>query len=123
MSQKSYPREMPPQWLYTHNRPGIKVCDKCGQQFPKPSRICVIETQVNWFRGDDEVTALCEPCAKLAGHTPPPSKAEKQLVNLQNHRKALAAQVAVLKPGKELRKAILCLSGVERRLAELEKTK
>jgi hypothetical protein len=49
-------------------RRDTRTCDDCGQVH-KHHR-CVITEQVNWMRGDDEVTFLCISCAVKRGIVP-----------------------------------------------------
>lgn len=47
------------------NRPyfvGRPCGGKCGRKFAATSPVVVVEEKVNWFRGDDEVTAYCPDC-------------------------------------------------------------
>lgn len=63
----SYPRKMTAEKSRTQNRPGClgKPCDGgCGHVFARNEVLFTQETQVNWFRGDDEVAFYCESCAK-----------------------------------------------------------
>uniref|UniRef100_A0A6M3IXV7 HNH endonuclease n=1 Tax=viral metagenome TaxID=1070528 RepID=A0A6M3IXV7_9ZZZZ len=59
---RRYPR--PGKWEKTsrQERPGIKACTGCARPFGKKEVFRLRETQVNWFRGDDEVEALCPAC-------------------------------------------------------------
>ena len=66
MSNRSYPRVGGNSTGYTGYR---KTCEICL----KPNRK-VIEIQVNWFRGDDELLNICDSCKK--------GKAEKELIDL-----------------------------------------
>ncbi len=38
-------------------RPGLRVCSVCNKQFKPKEYFTIEETQVSWFRGDDEVRA------------------------------------------------------------------
>jgi len=38
-------------------------CDRCGQTLGKDKPFWRRETQVSWFRGDDEVKVLCLSCS------------------------------------------------------------
>ncbi|GAI26522.1 unnamed protein product [marine sediment metagenome] len=55
---------MPEEWATLANRPGCTSCNKCARRFVKGEEFCIRETQVSWFRGDDEVVVLCADCAK-----------------------------------------------------------
>jgi hypothetical protein len=46
----------------TSNRPGIKQCDACKNSFKSRERFTVVEEQVSWSRGDDEVYAYHTTC-------------------------------------------------------------
>ncbi len=59
---KKYPFVLPPVRCESWSRPGIKSCSKCHLPFKRKERIVVVETQVNWFRGDDEVVAYHDQC-------------------------------------------------------------
>lgn len=63
MADKKYPREI---WstATTLNRPGLKSCKACGIKFDKGERFAVLERQVDWFRGNDEVEAYHKPCVE-----------------------------------------------------------
>jgi hypothetical protein len=60
-----FPRTMPGIHTTARKRPGFvgKICaGGCGTLFGRSSKIVVVETQVNWFRGDDECVAYCPDC-------------------------------------------------------------
>lgn len=67
---RSYPRRMPPKWLtidtFMAKYRTDARCTSCGRRFQKGDRALVTETQVNWFRGDDESEYLCDQCAQGA---------------------------------------------------------
>ncbi len=65
LPQKKYPIVNPPIFCEAWNRPGIKFCTKCHDAFQRKDKIAVIETQVSWFRGDDEVEAFHKTCYAL----------------------------------------------------------
>ena len=44
------------------------TCDLCRAPIPRGKGCVVIEVQVGWFRGDDEVFLLCRQCG-ADGHT------------------------------------------------------
>lgn len=44
------------------------TCDLCRASIPRGRGCVVIEVQVGWFRGDDEVFLLCRDCGRQ-GHT------------------------------------------------------
>lgn len=113
---KSYPRQMPPTWSYGHQRPGAEKCDQCGQPIGKNDRVCVIETQVSYMRGDDEVEFICEPCAVSRRITPPPTKAQRRYLHLVNTQAGLKKKVATLK--KQLTAAERNLADVEHQIAK-----
>lgn len=108
MSKRDYPRNMPPQW-----RAGqpAKTCNDCKQPIPKNERHCVIEVQVNWMRGDDEVEFLCESCANKRGIQSPPTKEERR-------RAQLLVEVPALR--KKIRRLRSELADAEKILAERE---
>lgn len=62
MSRRQYPRIMTPEHTGKMTRPGIKKCDTCKKVFQRTDRFVIQETQVNWFRGDDEVAVFCLEC-------------------------------------------------------------
>ena len=64
---EKYPREM---WSTATllNRPGLKACKRCAVKFDKGERFVVVDRQVNWFRGDDEVEAFHGQCAPARAH-------------------------------------------------------
>ena len=50
------------------NRPGKKSCDRCFKAFEKSERFVVVDRQVDWFRGNDEVEAFHFNCAPARYH-------------------------------------------------------
>ena len=76
-----YPKTKPPKWCFAHNRPFVKACHGCKAVFAKQDRVCFIETQVNFFRGDDEVECLCAKCAVARGIQHPDVAQLRQLRN------------------------------------------
>lgn len=97
MSRRTYPQTMPAQWCLGKNRPGLTTCDCCKSPIGPDDPICVIERQVSWFRGDDEVEAFCVVCAKPRGHRPPPTKAERLVEHLKGELTGCQRKVVNLK--------------------------
>jgi len=62
--RKPYPIIGPWVEVTRQRRPGCTHCDKCKREFGPKEPFLVRETQVNYFRGDDEVEiyhAGCRP--------------------------------------------------------------
>lgn len=92
-----YPRTMPPRWDRVqkhHVRQNEFRCGGCEKLFVVDDVVCFIETQVDWFRGNDEVEEYCVACAEKRGHVPPASKAERKLQNLHRDRTILMGIMA-----------------------------
>ena len=55
---------MPAEFTTTHKWDGLSdhKCDKCKNVLGRGTKIVVVETQVNWFRGDDEIEAYHRDC-------------------------------------------------------------
>lgn len=99
-------------WCHVHNRDyfgPIDCCD-CSRRLGRSDSLCVIETQVNIFRGDDEVEFLCEACAKQRGIETPDEKRRK---SAQKEISAIRKNIA--KPGGDT-------PGRKKRLMELVAT-
>ena len=81
MSRRNrYPKTVD-SWCQRHHRRFFKSCRVCNRVFGKHEWFLVRETQVSWFRGDDEVTAACYDCATTVwGVTRIPHKVIKQEV-------------------------------------------
>jgi hypothetical protein len=112
---KSYPHTQPPAWRPGHGHKSLK-CDTCGNAIGKHDQYCVVETQVSYMRGDDEVAVYCVVCAQNAGHQVPPTKAARRLGQLKHERDAIRSKVARL--NRELEAANRNLTRVEKLLAE-----
>lgn len=117
MSNRSYPRTMPPNWRDSDAH-GKERCSSCGNSIPKGERVCVVEVQVNWMRGDDEVEKYCESCANARGMKSPPTKAERRLVHLR--QEVLGLQRKVKRLRSQLASAELNLVEREAQLRTLE---
>lgn len=110
MSRKQYPIEQPPGWRNA-GKWDVKhdaACKTCGTKFCRDQLMCVIETQVNWFRGDDEVDFYCEGCASARGIKTPK----------QHRQKRAAEEIEAIK--RNIAKPDGDTPGRRRRLAELE---
>lgn len=106
------------EWRKGHNKARSIRCDGCGNSFPREDDVLVLETQVDFFRGNDEVEFLCVECAKERGHEPPPSKSQRKREHLQQeiaaHTKKIAEWERLLaRRRKILAKATEELEGLE----------
>lgn len=70
MGNRKYPVES---WSIASrkNRPGITNCARCKYLFDQNEQFIVVDRQVSWFRGDDEVEGFHKKCT--------PAKAWKQI--------------------------------------------
>ena len=59
-----YPQVSEWQETSTETYPYSSPCMKCGHKHIKGERFLRRETQVSYFRGDDEVETICESCKR-----------------------------------------------------------
>lgn len=79
---RNYPLTIPGKWSTQGMR---QKCNACERIIRSSEIRWVIETQVSWFRGDDEVEFFCVECAKStkdAGPTPQELRLANQLREL-----------------------------------------
>lgn len=69
------------EWFKAEQR-CFSECDGCKAPIVRGDDIYVIETEVSFMRGDDDVEAFCVKCAADKRQSPPPSKREQRIKNL-----------------------------------------
>ena len=100
----------------------VNACDGCKGPIGKTDRVYAITTQVDFFRGNDEVEFVCVGCAKSMGQEVPPSKHERKLANVTREIELAKARIEKFGESSETgRKARKCIARCEQSLAKLAK--